>query len=80
LIELAFEGRRFFDIRRWQLAEDLWTRPRYTWNTDGTTPETYYKLTFIEERQREFPPQEYLWPISIYDLRINDNLVQSYGW
>ncbi len=80
LIELAFEGRRFFDIRRWQLAEDLWTKPRYTWNTDGTTPETYYKLTFIEERQREFPPQEYLWPISIYDLRINDNLVQSYGW
>ena len=79
MIELAFEGHRFLDIRRWKLAESLWTKPLRAWNFQGSTVEEFYTLINWDEA-RTFTFKDYLWPISDYDLRINRNLVQSYGW
>jgi len=79
LIELSFEGQRFWDVRRWKLAETLFTYSSQGWNTAGETAEQYYTIIDWNEG-RKFALNEYLWPINLYDLRVNRNLVQTYGW
>jgi hypothetical protein len=79
LIELAFEGQRFWDLRRWKQIEEFWTAQRTRWNPDGKTAEEYYVLVPYEE-PRKITVRDYLWPVAIGDLRINQNLVQTWGW
>lgn len=79
MIELAFEGQRFWDVRRWKLAQSIWSQPTYSWNRIGSTADTYYQRTKIFNGSN-FTFKDYLWPIREYDLRINANLEQTYGW
>jgi len=79
LIELAFEGQRFWDVRRWKMGEELWSSAPRGWYYFGASAEEYYMVVPIAEA-RKFTFRDYLWPISVQDLRINGNLVQSYGW
>ncbi len=78
LIELAFEGQRFWDVRRWKIAGELWTRPPMKWGESKVAEEYYTPEKYHPER--EFTFKDYLWPINQYDLRVNQNLVQTYGW
>ncbi len=78
LIELAFEGQRFWDIRRWKMAEQLWTRDVMKYG-ESSKPEEYY-VPYAYEEGRTFSFKDYLWPISDYDIRVNPYLEQSYGW
>ncbi len=80
LIELAFEGQRFWDMRRWKLAESSWSYKPVGWNRMGKLPEEYYSLINLTTDIRKYSVRDYLWPISISDLRANPNLVQTYGW
>ncbi|MDR0683172.1 MAG: RagB/SusD family nutrient uptake outer membrane protein [Dysgonamonadaceae bacterium] len=79
MIELSFEGQRFWDIRRWKLAEEMWTMTARGWNNAGSTPETYYTLRNIATA-RKFTSKEYLWPVKLSELRVNTNLEQTWGW
>jgi hypothetical protein len=79
MIELAFEGQRFWDVRRWKLAARLWTKPTYGWDISGKTADEYYVRKEVFPG-RKFTFKDYLWPIREYDLRINNNLEQTYGW
>ena len=80
MIELAFEGQRFFDIRRWKLADEQWDKqPVRGWNPDGETAAEYYQVVQLREG-RDFLFKDYLWPIAISDLYVNSNLVQTFGW
>jgi hypothetical protein len=78
MIELAFEGKRFWDIRRWKIASDLLNKPIKGWNVQGTTTANYYNVVTIEAIG--FTDKEYLWPIKDGDLRTNKNLIQNPGW
>ncbi|GHV67330.1 starch-binding protein [Bacteroidia bacterium] len=78
MIELAFEGKRFWDIRRWKTATDLLNQPIRGWNNQGTTTADYYNVVTIEAPS--FTAKEYLWPIKDADLRSNGNLIQNPGW
>ena len=78
LIELAFEGQRFWDIRRWKIADQYWSLPPTSWSV-STDAELFY-VPLIYEPARQVTFRDYLYPISDYDLRINPNLVQTYGW
>lgn len=79
MIELAFEGQRFWDVRRWKTAQQLWAQPTQGWDNTGAKAEEYYvRKEIFAGRSVSF--NEYLWPISLNDLLINRNLVQSYGW
>jgi hypothetical protein len=78
LIELVFEGQRFWDIRRWKIAKDYWSLPRMSWGKAKTDNEFYTPLVYGAARQVSF--RDYLYPISAADLRVNPNLVQTYGW
>ncbi|WP_188505634.1 RagB/SusD family nutrient uptake outer membrane protein [Parapedobacter pyrenivorans] len=79
LIELSFEGQRFWDVRRWKIAQEYWTLPPTSWKTGTRVAEEFYVPTpYAEPRQVTF--RDYLYPLRQYDLRVNTNLVQTYGW
>lgn len=78
VIELAMEGQAMYDIRRWKRGTDIWNENIKGWNGLAETTEEYY--TFVKVDEMKFTQKNYLWPISEYDLTINKNLKQNYGW
>jgi hypothetical protein len=78
MIELAFEGKRFWDLRRWDLMMDYMNRPIKTWNIDGETTSDFYNIIVLYPL--EFSSKEYLWPIGQSELRANPNILQNPGW
>ncbi|GAP72692.1 hypothetical protein SAMD00024442_4_40 [Candidatus Symbiothrix dinenymphae] len=78
MIELAFEGKRFWDVRRWLIAETELNKPIRGWNIMGETPEDYYNVITLSPLS--FTKKEYLWPIRQGELLKNPNLVQNPGW
>ncbi len=79
LIELAFEGKRFWDLRRWKEATQELNNPITGWNVYGTDNETYYQITTLY-LQEFIAPRDYFWPISETELLKNPGLVQNIGW
>ncbi|GHT24395.1 hypothetical protein FACS189430_09220 [Bacteroidia bacterium] len=78
LIELAFEGQRFYDLRRWRLSSEYLNRPVRGWNVSGRTESDYYQVTYIYFRK--FTPKDYFWPIKTSDMYVNNKLIQSPYW
>lgn len=78
LIELAFEGQRFWDMRRWKTLEDYLNKPIQGWNILESAPEDYYVIKTVLET--EFGRKNYLWPIKQASIDQNPNLVQNPGW
>ncbi|WP_346820857.1 RagB/SusD family nutrient uptake outer membrane protein [Rapidithrix thailandica] len=78
LIELCFEGQRFWDLRRWKLAEEYLNAPIQGWNIEEKSKEGYYQVLDLYEQS--FSPKEYLWPFKTFTLTVNTNLVQNPGW
>ena len=76
--ELAFEGIRFWDLRRWKLSENYMNQPVYGWNTQGEEAAEFYQKQLLHQLQ--FEKKDYLWPIKVDDLLRNSNLVQNPGW
>lgn len=78
-IELAFEGKRFWDIRRWKKIEEFNEQPQ-GWNIAGETHEDFYKPTVVAREPIQFTVKDYFMPIKEFDLTVNSNLIQNYGW
>ena len=78
-IELAFEGKRFWDLRRWKEIDELNNQPQ-GWNIQGETPDDFYKVISVAKEPVEFSVKDYFWPIKESDLTVNKNLIQNYGW
>jgi SusD family. len=76
LNELAGEGKRFWDLRRWK--EEL-PMEVMGWNVKGETAETFYRVSVLFERTK-FSYRDFLWPIKIEAIQKNPNLVQNPGW
>ncbi len=79
LIELAFEGHRFWDLRRWKLAGEELNKDITGFNIMGKTPETYNNERVVFS-QKFITPRDYFWPVGNYDIRRNQNLVENPGW
>lgn len=78
MIELVFEGQRFWDLRRWKRASEFLNSDIQGWNVEGEDTETYYKV--VNVGAYKFLNRDYLWPIAEADLIANSNLVQNPGW
>ncbi|QEH42043.1 RagB/SusD family nutrient uptake outer membrane protein [Chitinophaga sp. XS-30] len=78
LIELAFEGQRFWDLRRWKEAESVMSQPITGWNNFGKTADVYYQVKYLFNPV--FRKRDYLWPVKEENLIDNSQLVQSPGW
>ncbi len=66
--ELAGEGVRDSDLRRWGLSEKLLNRVEY-----GITGKTMFTRKFNKDR-------DYLWPVPASEIEINPALKQNPGW
>lgn len=79
-IELAFEGKYFYDIMRWKTAEQIFSQPIYGMKI---TADQNGKLTYdkVQVRKVKFDPaKNYLQPIPQYALDQNKKLVQNAGY
>lgn len=77
MIELCFEGQRFYDIRRWKTAMDYCNRPIMGWSV-SEADESFYTPAYVAFPK--FTPKDYFWPIKLDDLYKNNKLQQSYLW
>ncbi len=78
-IELAFEGSRFWDLRRWKDAVTILNAPVTGWSINQVDAVSYYQNRTVYQ-QTFVAPRDYLWPIRNSNLTINSNLVQNPGW
>ena len=76
--ELCFEGKLFWDIRRWKTAIDVMNTTIVGWNVDANLEGDYYRV--IPLADITFSTKNYLWPIKTSDTRVNNNLVQNPYW
>jgi len=78
MIELCFEGHRFWDLRRWKTAREVLNKPIMSWSGFNRSAETIYKPynMFVPS----FGLKDYFWPVTEDELTRNRNLVQSLGW
>lgn len=78
-IELAFEGHRNFDVRRWLEGDQYFNNPVTGWSVDGSSTSTFYVVKTIGQRSF-ITPRDYLFPIKYSEILVNSNLVQNPGW
>lgn len=64
--ELAGEGQRYWDLRRWGLLE----------NSVKNATDIFGELMYT----RTYQPRHELWPIPMIELDRNHNLIQNEGW
>lgn len=76
MVELAFEGHRFYDLRRWKDGDKLKsiTEMKLTKNEDGSI--AYNRVTV----NRTWDEKMYLFPIPQSERMKNTNLTQNAGW
>jgi hypothetical protein len=78
LIELAFEGQRFWDLRRWKEASAEYAKGIYGFKITGSTVPDYYQKLLLADQK--FGLKDYFWPIATAMIEQNPNLVQNIGW
>ena len=78
-IEMAFEGERLWDLKRWKLAAEVLNQDITGWNVFGKITNTFYQERYVFD-QTFITPRDYFWPIGDYDTRRNPLLVENIGW
>ncbi|WP_449437511.1 RagB/SusD family nutrient uptake outer membrane protein [Pedobacter steynii] len=79
LIEMAFEGSRFWDLKRWKKASQVLNQPIYGWDIIRASYEDYNRRVLLFN-QSFVSPRDYFWPISENNFLANPKLVQNLGW
>lgn len=75
MVELAFEGHRFWDVRRWKDGESQKSIVEMQITKSGDNY-TYNRVT----KSRYWDDKMYLFPIPDSEIRKNPNLTQNPGW
>ena len=78
MIEMSFEGARFWDLRRWKLAKEYMNKPIKGWNVLENPVDDYYTVKVLYSPT--FSERDYLWPIPEGEVIKNPNLIQNPGW
>jgi hypothetical protein len=77
VVELAWEGLRLADIRRWRIAHEV--MPGRVYGIDYV--ENGQKITAFSDDVRVFnTPRDYLFPIPSTERDLNPGLVQNPGY
>ena len=83
LIELFWEGQRYYDIRRWGIVEDLEREPLMGLNVEQAEWEGFYQPTVIQYKsitERDFKPKMVWLPLHLDEIRKVSVLDQNPGW
>ena len=83
-VELAFEGLRYFDVKRWDLGPTVMNGPYYGSRKGSVDPQTG-KVTWandyiLVENRTFYPARNYLLPIPQSELDVNPNMTQNPGY
>ncbi len=78
-IELAFEEHRFWDIRRWKIAQQVYGKALHGMNIIKEGPAFSYNLAEVF-KPVFIAPKMYLYPIPYDEVVKNDNMRQNPGW
>ena len=79
-IELAFEEHRFFDIRRWGIAQNLLDGKPVYGMTITKNPDGSFSYAKMEVETRSFPERLYVLPIPQSEVDKAPTLKQINGW
>lgn len=71
--ELAFEGQRYFDIRRWGMVKQVMNGQVF----GATNPQTG---VIVKVQDRSYTDRDYLWPIPEKETLSNPDMVQNPGY
>lgn len=77
-IELAFEGSRFWDVRRWKTAMEEYNQNIRGWDLTQRDASAYYRPVIITKKN--FQQKDYFFPIRESELIKNKGIMQSPGW
>lgn len=83
-IELATEGQRYFDVRRWMIADKNGEGRQngyvHGMNVCGESNDKEDFNRIVEASQIVFNRKMYLYPMPDFEMRKTKNLVQNPGW
>jgi starch-binding outer membrane protein, SusD/RagB family len=74
-IELAFEGHRFFDVRRWMIAEQTDNLQMHGTEVKRKGAQVTYNTFNV--RKHQFNKAMYLWPIPLREIAKSPELAQN---
>lgn len=81
MIEMAFEGHRYYDCRRWMIAEKEFNYLPLTLNLKSDNYESSWeRVDNIWYRKMVFEPKHYFMPINQEQLNEFESITQNYGW
>lgn len=82
-IEFAFEGHRFFNLRRWMIAHEILNESQYGWNVIANNAQAFYNNyegPIVVWGKRQFvAPRDYFFPIRSEEILIS-GCEQTLGW
>ena len=82
-IEFMFEGRRYWNVRRWMTAPEEFNEPQTGWNILASDEKGFYNNyggpIIVWEKQHFEAPRDYFTPIRSEEILIS-GLKQNLGW
>ncbi|MDR3245160.1 MAG: RagB/SusD family nutrient uptake outer membrane protein, partial [Prevotellaceae bacterium] len=78
LIELSFEGQRFWDLRRWKEAPAEFEKNIEAYDLNEGDPAKFYQRVILAKQP--YSVKDYFWPIQTSYIENNPNLIQNIGW
>jgi len=80
-VELAFEGHRYWDLRRWRKAHIVLNNTRFHGHRiTQVGSSTVYEVVDIDKQNRSFPATFYYMPIPQAEITRNSAITQIQGW
>ncbi len=82
-IEFAFEGYRFYNLRRWKIAHEVLNEKLYGWNVVANNARQFYNdfngPIVVWSKRQFLSPRDYFFPIRSEEVLIS-SIVQNPGW
>lgn len=84
-VELAWEGQRYFDCRRWLIADEQENKPIYGVDVTqkAANKTSFFRKVVVKPKTyifKTFTKRQYFWPIPQDEIVRNPNLSQSPNW
>lgn len=81
IVELALEGHRYWDLRRWRLAHVKLNNVRFTGHrVSRQGSSVVYTTVSCDTKDREFIGRMYYLPIPLAETQRNEGVKQIHGW
>ncbi|MDR2816086.1 MAG: RagB/SusD family nutrient uptake outer membrane protein [Proteiniphilum sp.] len=77
-IEMAFEEQRYWDVRRWRAAEEVFANPLYGLQITKSSNVLNYER--VPVASYSFEDKRYFYPIPYSEVVKNKNMKQNPGW